>query len=167
MWHLSLYWWDRWMLSITHAMILNSIFHSTINIGVSNPFPVVKNINNDTWNTSRLKCYIGINLCACRSLLLFIQKSNCIFQYRVSHVMLGWQLGLSGMRDRFGIFGAVITNRKLSLLLVMTLRMPNNKSKVHLDRSFILLLLSTSTTQDCLDTSLVESFTLIRIRTQK
>ena len=30
------------------------------------------------------------------------------------------------MRDRFGIFGAVIRNRKLSLLLVMTLRIPNN-----------------------------------------
>jgi hypothetical protein len=30
------------------------------------------------------------------------------------------------MRDRFGIFGAVIRIRKLSLLLVMTLRMPNN-----------------------------------------
>jgi hypothetical protein len=29
------------------------------------------------------------------------------------------------MRDRFGIFGAVIRIRKLSLLLVMTLRMPN------------------------------------------
>jgi hypothetical protein len=32
------------------------------------------------------------------------------------------------MRDRFGIFGAVIRIRKLSLLLVMTLRMPNNAS---------------------------------------
>jgi hypothetical protein len=30
------------------------------------------------------------------------------------------------MRDRFGIFGAVIRIRKLSLLLVVTLRMPNN-----------------------------------------
>ena len=30
------------------------------------------------------------------------------------------------MRDRFGIFGTVIRTRKLSLLLVMTLRMPNN-----------------------------------------
>ena len=30
------------------------------------------------------------------------------------------------MRDRFGIFGAVIRIRKLSLLLVMTLRIPNN-----------------------------------------
>ena len=29
------------------------------------------------------------------------------------------------MRDRFSIFRAVIRNRKLSLLLVMTLRMPN------------------------------------------
>ena len=29
------------------------------------------------------------------------------------------------MRDRFDIFGAVIRIRKLSLLLVMTLRMPN------------------------------------------
>jgi len=29
------------------------------------------------------------------------------------------------MRDRFGIFGAVIRIRKLSLLLVMTLKMPN------------------------------------------
>jgi hypothetical protein len=29
------------------------------------------------------------------------------------------------MRDRFGIFGAVIRIRKLSLLLVVTLRMPN------------------------------------------
>jgi hypothetical protein len=29
------------------------------------------------------------------------------------------------MRDRFGIFGAVIRIRKLRLLLVMTLRMPN------------------------------------------
>ena len=48
-----------------------------------------KNINNDTWNTSQLKCYIGINMCACRSHLLFIQKSNCIFQYCVSHVMPG------------------------------------------------------------------------------
>ena len=37
----------------------------------------------------------------------------------------GWQLGLSGMRDRFGIFGSVIRIRKLSLFLVMTLRMPN------------------------------------------
>jgi len=35
----------------------------------------------------------------------------------------GWQLSLSGMRDWFGIFGAVIRIRKLSLLLVMTLRM--------------------------------------------
>jgi len=32
------------------------------------------------------------------------------------------------MRDRFGIFGAVIRIRKLSLLLVVTLRIPN---KVH------------------------------------
>ena len=39
----------------------------------------------------------------------------------------GWQLGLSGMRDRFGIFGAVIRIRKLSLLWVMTLRMPNGE----------------------------------------
>ena len=31
------------------------------------------------------------------------------------------------MRDRFGIFGAVIRNRKLSLLLVMTLRMSNSR----------------------------------------
>ena len=31
------------------------------------------------------------------------------------------------MRDRFGIFGAVIRIRKLSLLLVVTLRMPNSK----------------------------------------
>jgi hypothetical protein len=31
------------------------------------------------------------------------------------------------MRDRFGIFGAVIRIRKLSLLLVMTLRMPNSQ----------------------------------------
>ena len=31
------------------------------------------------------------------------------------------------MRDRFGIFGAVIRIRKLSLLLVMTLRMPNKR----------------------------------------
>jgi hypothetical protein len=30
------------------------------------------------------------------------------------------------MRDRFGIFGAVIRIRKLSLLLVVTLRMPNS-----------------------------------------
>ena len=29
------------------------------------------------------------------------------------------------MRDRFGIFGAVIRIRKLSLLLVMMLRIPN------------------------------------------
>jgi len=29
------------------------------------------------------------------------------------------------MRDRFSIFGAIIRNRKLSLLLVMTIRMPN------------------------------------------
>jgi len=36
-----------------------------------------------------------------------------------------WQLGLSGMRDRFGIFGVVIRIWKLSLLLVMTFRMPN------------------------------------------
>ena len=35
-------------------------------------------------------------------------------------------LYLSGMRDRFGIFGTVIRNKKLSLLLVMTLRMPNS-----------------------------------------
>jgi len=42
-----------------------------------------------------------------------------------------------------------------------------HKSKVRLDRSFVLLLQSTSTTQDYLDTSIVESFTLIRIRTQK
>jgi len=33
------------------------------------------------------------------------------------------------MRDRFGIFGAVIRIRKLSLLLVMTLRMPNMKEE--------------------------------------
>jgi hypothetical protein len=32
------------------------------------------------------------------------------------------------MRDRFGIFGAVIRIRKLSLLLVVTLRMPNNNA---------------------------------------
>jgi len=32
------------------------------------------------------------------------------------------------MRDRFGIFGAVIRIRKLSLLLVVTLRMPNTSS---------------------------------------
>jgi len=31
------------------------------------------------------------------------------------------------MRDRFGIFGAIIRIRKLSLLLVMTLRMPNKE----------------------------------------
>ena len=31
------------------------------------------------------------------------------------------------MRDRFGIFGVVIRNRKLSLLLVMTFRMPNKE----------------------------------------
>jgi len=30
------------------------------------------------------------------------------------------------MRDRFGIFGAVIRIIKLNLLLVVTLRMPNN-----------------------------------------
>jgi hypothetical protein len=35
------------------------------------------------------------------------------------------------MRDRFGIFGAVIRIRKLSLLLVMTLRMPNNPVRKH------------------------------------
>jgi len=34
------------------------------------------------------------------------------------------------MRDRFGIFGAVIKIRKLSLLLVMTLRIPNNKAEI-------------------------------------
>ena len=33
------------------------------------------------------------------------------------------------MRDRFGIFGAVIRIRKLSLLLVMTLRIPNRWHK--------------------------------------
>ena len=38
----------------------------------------------------------------------------------------GWQLGLSGMRDRFSFFGAVIRIRKLSLFLVMTLRIPNS-----------------------------------------
>ena len=37
----------------------------------------------------------------------------------------GWKLGLSGMRDRFGIFGTIIKIRKLSLLLVMMLRIPN------------------------------------------
>ena len=37
----------------------------------------------------------------------------------------GWQLGLSGMRDRFGIFSTVIRIRKLCLLLVMMLRIPN------------------------------------------
>ena len=37
----------------------------------------------------------------------------------------GWQLGLSGMRDRFGIFGTVTRIRKLSLLLVVMLRIPN------------------------------------------
>ena len=37
----------------------------------------------------------------------------------------GWQLGLSGMRDRFSIFGAVIRIRKLSLLLVIMLRITN------------------------------------------
>jgi len=37
----------------------------------------------------------------------------------------GWQLGLSGVRDRFGIFGTVTRIRKLSLLLVMMLRIPN------------------------------------------
>ena len=35
------------------------------------------------------------------------------------------------MRDRFGIFGAVIKIRKLSLLLVVTLRSPNSKSIFH------------------------------------
>ena len=30
------------------------------------------------------------------------------------------------MRDRFGIFGTVIRIRKLSLLLVVMLRIPNN-----------------------------------------
>ena len=53
---------------------------------IPSSLPSGKNINNDTWNTSWLKCYIGINLCACRSLLLFIQNNNCIFQYRVSHI---------------------------------------------------------------------------------
>ena len=48
----------------------------------------------------------------------------------------GWQLGLSGMRDRFGIFGAVIRIRKLSLLLVMTLRMPNTLHVPHGNRYF-------------------------------
>jgi len=33
------------------------------------------------------------------------------------------------MRDRLGIFGAIIRNRKLSLLLVMSLRMPNSEPK--------------------------------------
>ena len=33
------------------------------------------------------------------------------------------------MRDRFGIFGTVIKIRKLSLLLVMMLRIPNSKSR--------------------------------------
>jgi len=33
------------------------------------------------------------------------------------------------MRDRFGIFGAVIRIRKLSLLLVITLRMPRGVNK--------------------------------------
>ena len=37
----------------------------------------------------------------------------------------GWQLGLSGVRDRFGIFGTVTRFRELSLLLVMMLRIPN------------------------------------------
>jgi len=32
------------------------------------------------------------------------------------------------MRDRFDIFGAVIRIRKLSLLLVVTLRMPNSEA---------------------------------------
>jgi len=47
------------------------------------------------------------------------------------------------MGDRFGIFGAVIRNRKLSLLLVITLRMPNKvldwkvPTSVHEVRSFL------------------------------
>ena len=40
----------------------------------------------------------------------------------------GWQLGLSGVRDRFGIFGTVSRFRELSLLLVMILRIPNSLS---------------------------------------
>jgi hypothetical protein len=46
----------------------------------------------------------------------------------------GWQLGLSGMRDRFGIFGAVIRIRKLSLLLVVMLRMPNSHHTLQIPR---------------------------------
>jgi len=34
------------------------------------------------------------------------------------------------MMDRFGIFGAVIRIRKLSLLLVVTLRMPNKDLEI-------------------------------------
>jgi len=64
-------------------------------------------------------------MCACRSHLLFILKSNCIFQYRISHVMLGMTTWLKWHEYRFGIFGAVIRIRKLSLLLVLMLRMPN------------------------------------------
>ena len=40
------------------------------------------------------------------------------------------------MRDRFGIFGSVIRIRKLSLFLVMMLRIPNNVKHVVLDRFF-------------------------------
>ena len=42
------------------------------------------------------------------------------------------------MRDWFGIFGAIIRIRKLSLLLVVTLRMPNTGHAVmpDVDRTF-------------------------------
>jgi len=39
--------------------------------------------------------------------------------------MLGMTTGLSGVRDRFGIFGTITRFRELSLLLVMMLRIPN------------------------------------------
>ena len=41
------------------------------------------------------------------------------------------QLGLSGVRDRFGIFGTVTRFRELSLLLVMMLRIPNSMHKIY------------------------------------
>jgi len=40
------------------------------------------------------------------------------------------------MRDRFGIFGTVIRIRKLSLLLVMMLRIPNNGEKFYGNSEF-------------------------------
>ena len=57
-------------------------------------------------------------------ILSYLEEQLHIFNTASLMSCWGWQLGLSGMRDRFGIFGTV-TRIRNCLVLVVMLRIPN------------------------------------------